>query len=161
MSQKNAYDFANGYAASLYDDSVVAEQRVSSPAEWLIDVENAGGLLTGDQLEDLDQSTAHIVIPIDAVVALGDVGSTGPSDHGLELVPLGSLGGKIMSQPAVAERLTDEAGLRRDDRLYTGVILYDRWTNNNEVTPWAAIGSRDRPIRGVYNGIPTRYVLLG
>lgn len=159
---EDAYYSANGYGVPFYADSVSVERSARSPkARRFGDaIAKTVPLLTGDRLDDLDQSTAHIVIPIDAVVALGDAGSDNPSDHGLELAPFGSVGGKIAYQPAVAERLSDEAGLHRDDRLYTGVVLYDRWTNDNAVTPWAAIGSRDQPIHGVYNGVPTRYVLL-
>lgn len=161
MNREDTYDSVNGYNAPFYVDRAGIDRSVPRSEVWQFDdIAETAPLLTGDQLEDLDQSTAHIVIPIDAVMALGDAGSTNLSDHGLELAPFGSVGGKIVYQPAVAERLTDEAGLRRDDRLYAGVIIYDRWTNNNEVTPWAAIGSRDQPIRGFYNGMPTRYALL-
>ncbi|AGO85080.2 hypothetical protein psal_cds_937 [Pandoravirus salinus] len=161
MNQRDMYNSAVGLGTPFSVERVVIERRAQSPAaQWLSDNEDAGLFLTGDQLDDLDQSTAHIVVPIDAVASLDDPDSTGPSDHGLELVPFGSLGGKVLRHPAVTERLTDEADLGPDDRLYAGVVIYDRWTNKNQVTPWAAVGSPDQPVRGVYNGIPTRYVLL-
>ncbi|AGO83023.1 hypothetical protein pdul_cds_816 [Pandoravirus dulcis] len=132
-----------------------------SPAQqWLEEFEDNGLLLTGDKLASLDSKTAHLVVPIDAIVAhKGPIGAT-PNDHALELVVLETPYAPVTERSAVNERLTDQAGLGPDDRLYAGVVLYDRWTNDNTVTPWAALGSPDTYVRGVYDGVPTRYALL-
>lgn len=155
-------DFVDEYVTPRSSSRAAFSPSNESPAQqWLDEFEDNGLLLTGDQLARLDPKTAHLVVPIDAIVARhkGGVGAA-PNDHALELVVLETPYAPVIERSAVSERLTDQAGLGPDDRLYAGVVLYDRWTNDNTVTPWAALGSPDTYVRGVYDGVPTRYALL-